>query len=64
MALGSGLGVLFVLILIRPTRTVLHMVFELPVLVFLGRIFYALYLWHYPVLTIMQWHSQLRAGSR
>ncbi len=64
MVLGCSLGVLFVLILVRPTRTVLHIVFELPALVFLGRIFYALYLWHYPILTIMQWHYHLRAGWR
>ncbi len=64
MVLGCGMGVLFVLILVRPTRTILHIVFELPAFVFLGRIFYALYLWHYPIFTILQWHYRLRAGWR
>lgn len=61
---GALPGVAMIAILIRPTRTVLHRVFEQPALVFLGRIFYALYLWHYPVFEIMNWQYGLRAGTR
>src|SRR5262249_25747670 len=53
---GALPGVLFILILTRPTRTVLHFVFEQRPLVFLGRIFYAIYLWHYAIFSILDWH--------
>jgi peptidoglycan/LPS O-acetylase OafA/YrhL len=53
-------GIALVLILTGPSRTVLHFVFEQPILVFVGRIFYAIYLWHLPIFTIMQWHYRLR----
>jgi len=62
--LGSLPGVLFILILTRPTRTVLHFVFEQRPLVFLGRIFYAIYLWHYAIFSILDWHYGFRAGTR
>jgi peptidoglycan/LPS O-acetylase OafA/YrhL len=61
---GALPGVIMIVILIRPTKTVLHRVFEQPALIFLGRIFYALYLWHYPVFMIMKWQYGLRAGIR
>jgi peptidoglycan/LPS O-acetylase OafA/YrhL len=54
--LGIGLGTALVLILIRPLDTVLHRIFEWSVLVFFGRIFYAMYLWHYPMLCIFQYN--------
>lgn len=41
-----------VTILRQSGGTVLHRIFERPVLVFLGHIFYALYLWHYPIIAI------------
>jgi peptidoglycan/LPS O-acetylase OafA/YrhL len=52
--LGGGLGVLLVTILTRPLDTVLHRVLERRELVFLGRIFYAIYLWHYPIFLIIR----------
>jgi peptidoglycan/LPS O-acetylase OafA/YrhL len=62
--LGIGLGTALILILIRPLDTRLHRVLEWSVLVFLGRIFYAMYLWHYPLLCIFaddfHWPTWLR----
>jgi peptidoglycan/LPS O-acetylase OafA/YrhL len=62
--LGVAPAFLMIVILVRPTKTVLHRVFEQPPLVFLGRIFYAMYLWHLPVFAIMNWHYGLRSGMR
>jgi peptidoglycan/LPS O-acetylase OafA/YrhL len=64
LLLGALPAVGLVIILTRPRKTVLHYVFEQPVLVFLGRIFYAMYLWHLPVFAIMNWQYGMRAGMR
>lgn len=40
--------------LVLPRHTLVHRVFALPPLVFLGRICYGLYLWHFPVYNIMR----------
>jgi peptidoglycan/LPS O-acetylase OafA/YrhL len=40
--------------LVLPRRTPAHRIFELPPLVFLGRICYGLYLWHFPVYNLLR----------
>ncbi|MBB5209024.1 acyltransferase family protein [Chiayiivirga flava] len=40
--------------LVLPQRTLAHRVFELPPLVFLGRICYGLYLWHFPIYNVLR----------
>jgi peptidoglycan/LPS O-acetylase OafA/YrhL len=40
--------------LIRSSGTICHRVLELPGAVFLGRIFYSIYLWHFPIMTTME----------
>ena len=52
VALGIVPAALALVVLLRSERTVLHRVLEWPILVFLGHIFYALYLWHFPVIAI------------
>ena len=64
MLLGALPGALLVVVLVRPADTVLHRLFERAPLVFVGRIFYALYLWHLPVFAMMNWHFRLGAGVR
>lgn len=62
--LGALPGVLLIVVLIRPLDTPAHRIFERPELVFLGRIFYSMYLWHFPLFFIMKdlwgWPSGLR----
>jgi peptidoglycan/LPS O-acetylase OafA/YrhL len=41
--------------LVLPRQTVVHRLFSLDPLVWLGRISYGLYLWHFPVFTVMRW---------
>lgn len=48
------LGAILVVILIRPINTPLHHVLERKELTFLGRIFYAMYLWHFPIFMILE----------
>jgi len=45
--------------LVGPHRTWVHAVFELAPAVFLGRICYGLYLWHFPIYNFMRFHFQL-----
>lgn len=51
---GALLGAILVVILIRPLNTVLHRLLERRELAFLGRIFYAMYLWHFPMFLIFE----------
>jgi peptidoglycan/LPS O-acetylase OafA/YrhL len=39
--------------LVQSQRTFMHALYELPALVFCGRICYGLYIWHYPVFTMI-----------
>ena len=54
ISIGSALAVALIVVLIRPLGTVLHRCLELRPFVFLGRIFYAVYLWHFPILLGME----------
>jgi peptidoglycan/LPS O-acetylase OafA/YrhL len=47
-------GFLWLLVLLRSSGTILHRILERPEPVFLGRIFYGMYLWHFPVVMIMK----------
>jgi peptidoglycan/LPS O-acetylase OafA/YrhL len=53
MLFGVIPGTLALVMLIRSSGTICHRIFELPAFVFLGRIFYGIYLWHYPILYFM-----------
>jgi peptidoglycan/LPS O-acetylase OafA/YrhL len=53
--------------LIRSSGTICHRIFERPEAVFLGRIFYGVYLWHLPILNAMgsygvEWRYRLLFG--
>lgn len=50
----SLVSLLLVAALVLPQRTLAHRVFELPPLVFLGRICYGLYLWHFPIYNVLR----------
>jgi peptidoglycan/LPS O-acetylase OafA/YrhL len=54
MICGIIPGTLALIMLIRTSGTICHRIFERPEAVFLGRIFYGIYLWHYPLLYFMQ----------
>ena len=47
--LFSCVSAVLVAALVLPHRSLAHRVFELPPLVFLGRICYGLYVWHFPI---------------
>src|SRR5262249_31792835 len=46
-------GILALAMLARSSGTILHRIFELPPAIFLGRIFFGLYLFHFPILKIL-----------
>lgn len=50
----SVLSTLLVAALALPRETLAHRIFSLPPLVFLGRICYGLYLWHFPVYNVLR----------
>jgi peptidoglycan/LPS O-acetylase OafA/YrhL len=52
--LFSCVSALLVAGLVLPQRTNVHGFFEFPPLVFLGRICYGLYLWHFPVYNVLR----------
>lgn len=54
MLCGALPGAVFATLLVRTSGTALHRVLERPELLFLGRIFYGMYLWHFPVLRLMK----------
>jgi peptidoglycan/LPS O-acetylase OafA/YrhL len=54
MVLAVLPGAVLVTLLVRTSRTPLHRFLERPEIVFLGKIFYGLYLWHFPVLGLMR----------
>ena len=50
MLCGVIPGIFALVLLIRSSGTICHRIFERPEAVFIGRIFYGIYLWHYPIL--------------
>jgi len=63
----AGISLLFTLAsaclitaLVLPDQTLPHRVFQSPPLVFLGRICYGLYLWHYPIFMIIMFAFGVR----
>jgi peptidoglycan/LPS O-acetylase OafA/YrhL len=54
MLFGALSGALLVTMLIRSSGTVVHRILERPEAVFLGKIFYGIYLWHFPILFLMK----------
>ena len=55
----SLVSAVLVAALVLPQRTLAHRIFELPPLVFLGRICYGLYLWHFPIYNILRFGFSL-----
>ena len=67
MLCGVLPGILALTMLIRSSGTICHRIFERPEAVFLGRIFYGVYLWHLPILNAMdsygiEWRYRLLLG--
>jgi peptidoglycan/LPS O-acetylase OafA/YrhL len=50
MLCGVLPGALLILIVVRSSGTILHRVLEVPPALFLGKIFYGIYLWHFPII--------------
>lgn len=57
--LFSLCSVTLIAALVGPHRTWVHALFEIAPAVFLGRICYGLYLWHFPIYNFMRFHFQL-----
>jgi peptidoglycan/LPS O-acetylase OafA/YrhL len=60
-------GALALTMLTRSSGTILHRIFERPEAIFLGRIFYGIYLWHLPILNFLDsqgvgWRCRLLFG--
>jgi peptidoglycan/LPS O-acetylase OafA/YrhL len=53
MVCGALPGAMLITLLLRTSGTVLHRILERPEIVFLGKIFYGMYLWHYPILKML-----------
>ncbi|MGJ5080006.1 acyltransferase family protein [Bradyrhizobium sp. HKCCYLS3013] len=67
MVCGVLPGILALTMLARSHGTILHRIFEWPVALFLGRIFYGIYLWHLPILNFLDsygvwWPLRLAIG--
>ncbi|WP_315799423.1 acyltransferase [Bradyrhizobium sp. SZCCHNR1002] len=67
MVCGVLPGILVLTMLARSHGTILHRIFEMPVAIFLGRIFYGIYLWHLPILNFLDsyglwWPLRLLVG--
>jgi peptidoglycan/LPS O-acetylase OafA/YrhL len=54
MLFGVLPGAVLVTMLIRSSGTVVHRILERPEPVYLGKIFYGMYLWHFPILFILK----------
>jgi len=52
--MGSIPAALCVASLVQPQRIFMHTIYEHPAPVFLGRICYGLYIWHYPVFSLLR----------
>jgi peptidoglycan/LPS O-acetylase OafA/YrhL len=67
MLCGVIPGILAMTMLIRSSGTICHRIFGRPEALFLGRIFYGIYLWHLPILNFMDaygvgWRYRLLFG--
>lgn len=56
---GSIPGAIAIAAFAQPRRTFMNTFYELPVFVFCGRICYGLYIWHYPVFSLLRGEFQL-----
>ena len=60
---GAFPAVIAIIGSLHPDRNLMHMIQEHPVPVFIGRICYGLYIWHFPIFTWIEgWAGQYRYG--